>query len=385
MISKSLSTSERFADLTTKAGALGEFCQGLYPLIVAHADDFGRLQGDPFTVKHRCHPTSPRSIAEFSDGLRWLHEVGLIVWYGPGGGGGRKYIEVVNFEAHQQGLRRRTESTFPAPDGQPGHSRRKAMSAMDASEEEIEVWLVALLKEGRLLFSGLTVTSVDQQVRRESSYFDILATTSEGPLILIEVKRQRVTEAAIAQVLKYRDLLGRDVVPVVIGSGLAVGQLSTHKALIATYDDDFRITPVTSVSVKSREITLTYMSAEENRTEENLTEEKRSVSSAVAEPAVLTFPTVGLNGASWALTQKQVSEWQSAFPGIDILAEARKALAWLHANPGRRKTTRGMPAFLVKWFNRTTDSGRGRTEAPASGFSKKTQDLMRSSRDFVGS
>jgi hypothetical protein len=201
------------ADLATKAGELGEFCQALYPLIVAHADDFGRLQGDPFTVKHQCHPTSPRTIAEFMDALRFMHDVGLIVWFtGNHGGGGRQYIQIVNFEAHQQGLHKRTRSAFPrVPDG-----------------------------------SGNVEESPEQ-----------------------------------------------------------------------------------------------LKGSEENLTEGNLREEKKNGSSvARTEPAILTFPTVGLNGASWALTQTQVSEWQSAFPGIDILAEARKALAWLHANPGRRKILR---------------------------------------------
>jgi hypothetical protein len=259
MLSKSLSTSQRFADLA-KAGALCEFCQVLYPLIVSHADDFGRLQGDPFTVKHQCHPTSPRMIDQFAEALQWLHEVGLIVWYSVNygsGGSGRKYIQIVNFEAHQQGLHKRTRSAFPrVPD-----------SSGDFPE----------------------------------------------------------------------------------------------------FPDQLKGT-------------------EENLTEGNLTEEKKKNGSSVAstEPAVLTFPTIGLNGASWILRQTQISEWQSAFPGIDILAEARKALAWLHANPGRRKTTRGMAAFLVKWFNRTTDSGRSRTASSSpTGLSKKTQDIMRSSQEFL--
>ena len=78
---------------------------------------------------------------------------------------------------------------------------------------------------------------------------------------------------------------------------------------------------------------------------------------AASEPALLVFPTVGSGGTQWPLSAQQVVEWRGLFPSLDILAEAKKALAWVRANPGRRKTTKGMSTFLVNWFNRTSDRG----------------------------
>lgn len=75
-------------------------------------------------------------------------------------------------------------------------------------------------------------------------------------------------------------------------------------------------------------------------------------------PVLLLFPTVGQGGTEWRLRKPQVDEWQAAYPNLDVLAECRKALAWLNANPGRRKTARGMPRFLVTWCSRAVDSGR---------------------------
>lgn len=69
-------------------------------------------------------------------------------------------------------------------------------------------------------------------------------------------------------------------------------------------------------------------------------------------PAVLTFPTSGVP-SMWALTQAQLDKWTQLYPGVDVLAEARRALAWVEANG--RKTARGMPAFLVRWLNRSND------------------------------
>ena len=72
---------------------------------------------------------------------------------------------------------------------------------------------------------------------------------------------------------------------------------------------------------------------------------------------VLEYPTVG-KVDSWQLSEAQVAEWATLYPGLDVLAECRKAMAWIKANPGRRKTARGMPRFLTNWLNRATDSPR---------------------------
>lgn len=117
MISKSLSTSEKFASLTGAAGVLAEFCQTLYPLMVTHADDFGRMQGDTFTVKHMCFPSSPRTVDEFSTALAYLASVGMITRYEVAG---KRFVQIVNFDPHQLGLHKRTKSAFPEIPGDSG-------------------------------------------------------------------------------------------------------------------------------------------------------------------------------------------------------------------------------------------------------------------------
>ena len=76
-------------------------------------------------------------------------------------------------------------------------------------------------------------------------------------------------------------------------------------------------------------------------------------------PVVLEFPTVGTDGSSWRLRRVQVDEWRASYPNLDVVAECRKARAWVMANPGRRKTAKGMPKFLNAWLARSVDSGRG--------------------------
>lgn len=82
---------------------------------------------------------------------------------------------------------------------------------------------------------------------------------------------------------------------------------------------------------------------------------------------ILTFPVVGTHGSEWRLRRRQVDEWGGLYPGLDVIAECRHALAWVQANPGRRKTPQGMPRFLTNWFNRTVE------RRPAAAVSSKTR------------
>ncbi len=90
----------------------------------------------------------------------------------------------------------------------------------------------------------------------------------------------------------------------------------------------------------------------------------------VAAPPVLVFPVVGTPGPEWPLTQPQIDDWSALYPDLNILAECRKALAYVQAKPSNRKTGRGMPAFLVRWFNRAVD---GRGPSPGNGNAKVEQ------------
>ncbi len=54
-------------------------------------------------------------------------------------------------------------------------------------------------------------------------------------------------------------------------------------------------------------------------------------------PPVLVLPCrVSRQGdpSGWGLSRGQVERWQVVFPALDVVGEARKAEAWLHANPG---------------------------------------------------
>ena len=94
---------------------------------------------------------------------------------------------------------------------------------------------------------------------------------------------------------------------------------------------------------------------------------------------VLSFPCVGTGPGSWDLNEEQVARWMVAYPALDVLAECRKALAWIEASPTRRKTAGGMKRFLVGWLNRATDRGGGKG-AGGSTFDPLDMEIDRAAR-----
>jgi hypothetical protein len=62
-------------------------------------------------------------------------------------------------------------------------------------------------------------------------------------------------------------------------------------------------------------------------------------------PPIGTLLCVG-EKKSWPLYQEKVDEWQQSYPGVNVVAELRKARQWLIDNPTQRKTFKGMTRFL---------------------------------------
>lgn len=77
-------------------------------------------------------------------------------------------------------------------------------------------------------------------------------------------------------------------------------------------------------------------------------------------PAVMTFPIVG-GATEWHLTAAKIVEYAEAFPALNIEAECRKALQWCRDNATKRKTAKGMPAFLFRWLGKAQNAQGGFT------------------------
>ena len=91
--------------------------------------------------------------------------------------------------------------------------------------------------------------------------------------------------------------------------------------------------------------------------------EERDGSSAPvpdAEPAA-EKPVISLllnDGTEFPISQIYIDQMQALFQNVDVKAELRKMAAWLINNPKRRKTRRGVTAFINNWLSSEQDKGR---------------------------
>lgn len=81
------------------------------------------------------------------------------------------------------------------------------------------------------------------------------------------------------------------------------------------------------------------------------------------EPIVRTFLVAGKNTPPWGMPESFHRKLTEAFPGVDAKTEFAKVDLWAESNPHKRKTPRGMKAFLMRWFEKAQNSaGRAPTQ-----------------------
>ncbi|WP_051058740.1 DnaD domain-containing protein [Paenibacillus shenyangensis] len=265
MLSKVISVSEKVNMLPDIFSML------LFTWMIPHADDYGRLPGSPAKVKALVVPMLDKSLRDVEQAIRQLEEQGVIVWYETDGD---KVIEIVNFAQHQEGLKSKKKSKFNSPERQITLNN----SYLSASESDIEDLLVDLIQNDGFI-DDEEITSVEQQLRIDNSYLDIVATGTYRRY-LFEVKRQRLSNTAIEQIVKYRTMLkDSKVVCTLIGNGLAsnfdLQRCRDEQINVVMYDDLLNLEYPLLFNVKYRHLRLLANRTELNRTEQNLTEEKR--------------------------------------------------------------------------------------------------------------
>lgn len=80
-----------------------------------------------------------------------------------------------------------------------------------------------------------------------------------------------------------------------------------------------------------------------------------------AEPETVSTPpviTLTLNtGEEYPVDQSYVDDMQALYPNVDIMQQLRSMKAWLMNNPTRRKTAKGIRAFINSWISKEQDKG----------------------------
>lgn len=80
-----------------------------------------------------------------------------------------------------------------------------------------------------------------------------------------------------------------------------------------------------------------------------------------AEPETVSTPpaiTILTNtGEEYPIFQNDIDRWAEQFPAVDVMQALRSMQAWSDSHPQKRKTKRGMRAFVTNWLNREQNKG----------------------------
>jgi hypothetical protein len=83
----------------------------------------------------------------------------------------------------------------------------------------------------------------------------------------------------------------------------------------------------------------------------------RAKGQAVALPLSPVVIELPLNVGVHAVTEADVTQLAQLYPAANVRSELAKMRRWCDANPTRRKTARGIAAFIASWFDRVQNEG----------------------------
>ena len=63
-------------------------------------------------------------------------------------------------------------------------------------------------------------------------------------------------------------------------------------------------------------------------------------------------PIMLITGKAWKPSEKEFLQWSTSYPDADLPRELRRIEDWFQKHPDRRKTERGMHAFVKAWLDR---------------------------------
>lgn len=385
MLSKVISISEKVNTLPDIFDML------LFTWMIPHTDDFGRLAGSAAKVKALVVPMLDKTIRDVEAALNHLADAELILWYEADG---EKVIQILNNEKHQQGLKGK-RSKFAAPNS---HLTSND-GYLSASESDIEEMLADLLANNGFI-DGDDIISVERQLRIDNSYLDILATGMFGRY-LFEIKRQRLSNASIDQILKYRDML-RDmgVNCILIGNGLAsnfdLQRCTDEKINVLIYNDSLTLEPKLLFNVKCRQLMLLSNRTEQNRTEQNRTNKEEKEEDAIQKVYRFYQSNFGMISPYYS---EQIEKWIKDMNADVVMLAMQQALdnnvkKWTYINKTLNdwheqgaRTVEQCKALIAEFEARkgaaASEKSKGEYEGVRSGRAKATSGSSESEFAFL--
>lgn len=59
-----------------------------------------------------------------------------------------------------------------------------------------------------------------------------------------------------------------------------------------------------------------------------------------------------ITGKEWKPSEKKLLQWSTSYPDADLSGELHRIEEWFQRHPDRRKTERGIHAFVKAWLDR---------------------------------
>lgn len=113
-------------------------------------------------------------------------------------------------------------------------------------------------------------------------------------------------------------------------------------------------------------------------------EEIKEEDTACAEQTETVVTTLLLNdGTEYAISDKYIEQMQPLFPNVNVWQQMLKMSAWCINNPRKRKTRRGITAFINSWLSREQDRGASTGYQPQQGSRNKTADSLHESYNMM--
>lgn len=342
--------------------ALSPMAETFFYRLIVTVDDFGRADARPAMLKSACYPIKEAVTAGQCEAmLAELHRAGLVLVYVVGG---KPYLQLCKWD----NAPRSQISKFPAPPG--GLHPMEAREIV--SEDDLESMVCEHIANSRQ-FAGINVISHARQVRRDQSYLDIVLTT-QGGQVGIELKRTRISRAAVDQVLKYQAMTGMPFV--LIGSGLGAGveisECEPNDVAVVIYEEGtFAAKVIVKNSVIKRDFTLRHVCALTETETETGTETENRNRVGGAKRAARKCP------ADFALTD-DLREWaveNAPDVDVDLSTATFRDHTFKTAITDWPATWRNWLRNDQKFVNERRVRGMGRT--PAQSFRERDEQLAR--------
>ena len=103
---------------------------------------------------------------------------------------------------------------------------------------------------------------------------------------------------------------------------------------------------------------------EKKQKKENKENQEREEELICVEPIPDSPPVIALplnDNTEHEITQEEVTELASLYPAVDVMQQLRNMRGWLLSNPSRRKTKKGIRAFITTWLAKEQDRPTARS------------------------